>query len=412
MTCVAIVDAYREEPIYEFLGAGATVVRVQSTVEVPKVYAGPLDLSQFAGSVVHAGDLVATAAAVSRYRPAAVVAGRESGVELADALADELGCAGNGTALSAARRDKHLMIETVRQAGLAAARQIRVDSAAALAKWHTDIGGRVVVKPIRSAGNDGVYFCDTVADSVAAFSAIDGAENVFSDINVGAVAQEYLHGAEYMVNTVSRDGCHRICETWSTTRITANGAPEYADAFHLMPRSGAVQDALASYAKLVLDALGIKHGPAHTEIRMTDRGPVLIECGARMAGDGLPYYVKIAQGNSQLDWTVRAYLDPARFLVTYADPCYPERLCSAVRLISPAAGTLRQYRNIAALHSLESFYCTQFRVHPGDSIAQTVDNVTCPAIVILMHRDEEVLRRDAFEIRRLGDAYFFDIEPT
>src|SRR5262249_53292507 len=55
----------------------------------------------------------------------AVVAGSERGVSLADALSEALGVATNGTALSAARRDKFVMIETVRARGLRAPAQLR-----------------------------------------------------------------------------------------------------------------------------------------------------------------------------------------------------------------------------------------------------------------------------------------------
>ena len=34
----------------------------------------------------------------------------------------------------------------------------------------------------------------------------------------------------------------------------------------------------------MLDALGIRFGPAHTEVMLTATGPVLVESGARMHG--------------------------------------------------------------------------------------------------------------------------------
>ncbi len=410
MTSVVIVDARRQRLIEEFRKAGTKIIRVQSAVDEPGPGSENPDLSRFIGNVVHSGDLETTAAAVAGYSPIAVVAGSETGVELADALAEKLGCAGNGTLLSAARRDKYLMVEAVRRAGLAAARQTATVSATELADWHDSIGGRIVVKPLRSSAGDSVFFCDSTAESVAAFDRIHGSKNIFAVPNIGVVAQEYLAGTEYMVNTASRDGCHRICEVWSTTRIPVNGVPELADSYHLMPRTGAVQDELAAYTEGVLDALGIRHGPAHTEIRMTDNGPVLVEIGARMCGDNLPYYVQLAQGESQLDWTVRAYLDPSRFLRTYRDIRQTPRLCSVVRLIAPASGLLRGYRRLPALRRLTSFYDVQLAVRPGSPIRRTVTNLTCPGAVILMHDDEAVLRRDANTVRRLTSPDFYDID--
>jgi len=411
---VVIVDSYAAARalVSQFRGAGAHLIRVQSTVDVPRVYGDAPDPAGYAASVTYKGDLDATIAEVAQYRPAAVIAGSEIGVEFADTLAEALGLAGNGTSLSAARRDKYLMIETIRQAGLAAARQARVESAAELMEWHTAIGGRIVVKPLRSSAGDSVSYCDTPAQSAAAFDRIHGTENIFSDRNVGAVAQEYLRGTEYIVNTASWDGRHRICEIWCTTRISVNNVLDLVDTEYLMPRSGAAPEKLGDYATQVLDALGIRYGAAHLEIRMTSRGPVLVEIGARICGADLPRYAQIAQGESQLDWTVMAYLDPARFLGTYQESRAPQRFCAFVGLVSPGAGILRGYRDLPALRRLESFYELHMTVQPGAPIARTVNDLTYPGIVVLIHESEETIRRDANTIRYLDGSGFYEISPV
>jgi hypothetical protein len=75
---------------------------------------------------------LATAALLADYRPIAVVAGAEQGVELADALCEATGLPGNGTALSHARRTKDVQTRTVAAAGLPTARQLTVEDAAQL----------------------------------------------------------------------------------------------------------------------------------------------------------------------------------------------------------------------------------------------------------------------------------------
>lgn len=45
-----------------------------------------------------------------------------------------------------------------------------------------------------------------------------------------------------------------------------------------------VVDVLFSYVCQVLDATGVRNGPAHVEVMITDDGPRLIEIGARLAG--------------------------------------------------------------------------------------------------------------------------------
>src|SRR5262249_9173010 len=210
---------------------------------------------------------------------------------------------------------------------------------------------------------------------------------------------EYLRGTEYIVNTVSRDGNHRICDVWCTTRISVNGMLDLVDTEYLMPRSGAVQDVLAAYAIEVLDALEIRYGAAHLEIRVTSRGWFAAEGGAGICGAALPSYAQVAQGESQLDWTVMAYLDPAQFLATYQESRPDRNFCAFVGLVSPATGILRRYRDLSTLHRLESFYELKIAVQPGQPIYRTVDDLTYPGIVILMHESEETIRRDANTIR-------------
>ncbi|MFE5511745.1 ATP-grasp domain-containing protein [Streptomyces sp. NPDC056529] len=410
---VVIVDSYGLSKIVsdEFQKRGAVMVRVQSTPEVPAAYRGAFDLSEYADNIIHRGDLDETARAVAAHRPVAVVAGGEIGVELADALSERLGLPTNGTELSAARRDKYVMVETVKRAGVPGAHQLLVHDQAELSAWHEEFGGRIVLKPLRSAAGNGVFFCDTPEQSAAAFARISGQENVFSERNDGAVAQEYLRGTEYMVNTVSRDGVHRVCEIWRTTRITANGVADLSDTVYLMPRRGPVQERLTEYAGQVLDALGILHGPAHVEIKLTASGPVLVEMGARVCGANLPYYAQLAHGASQLDWTVEAYLNPEGFLATHADETPEGRFCAFVGLVSPVAGTLVGYRGLEALRELESFADMRVYAQPGGRIARTVDDLTYPAVVVLMHDSEETVLRDANTIRYLDGPSFYDVTP-
>ncbi|MEU6406764.1 ATP-grasp domain-containing protein [Streptomyces sp. NPDC046985] len=411
--CIVMVDAYAavRSLVLEFVRQGCSVVRVQSTREVPFVYrAAPHVPDDFVADIVHEGDTAATADAVAAFSPLAVISGGELGVELADLLAQRLGLPGNGTALSAARRDKHLMVEAVRAAGLRAARQLRAADADELAAWHRALGGRVVLKPPRSAGGQGVSFCDTPQESVAAFRSLAPADDVFSQPNRGAVAQEYLPGAEYMVNTVSRDGRHHLCDVWRTARVSANGVVDLCDALLLIDSAERVVEPLRQYAFGVLDALGVRHGPAHVEIRMTPAGPCLVEAGARMAGGGIPAAAGLGIGESQVERTVEAYLRPERFHARAGTPYRVRRFCAIAGMVSPVQGVLSEYRGIEEIEALESFHALATPVKPGQEIRRTVDDLTYPVVVTLLHELEEVVQRDLNTIRHLDGAAFYALD--
>jgi biotin carboxylase len=359
---------------------------------------------------VHEGDLDQTLKKIAPYRPAAVMAGGEYGATFADVLSEALGLPSNGTLLSEARRDNTAMVEAVRAAGPLTPQQLRAETEAELVYWHRETGGRIVVKPLRSAGGEGVWFCDTPQESAEAFRLLIGSDDLFSETNTAVLAQEYLVGTEYIVNTVSLDGRHHATDIWRSSRSSVNGITDLLGACYIVPRRGEVQDALVHYAFAVLDALGIRHGPAHVELKITPQGACLIEAGARLPGGDLPYHAQLATGESQLDWAVDAYVRPQRFLARWGEPYEIDRYFAWVELISPVAGKLVRYSGLDRIKSMESFWEMWELARPGDRIVPTVDDTSYPVIVNLMHEVEEIVHRDMGTIRYLDGVGFYEIE--
>jgi hypothetical protein len=408
---VVIVDAYsptrRLAPV--FIQQGYRCARVQSTPEIPDIYKGSFSLDDYCENIIHQGDLALTLQKVASLNPVAVIAGGEIGVELADILSERLGLASNGTELSAARRHKYTMIERLRSAGLRATRQCLPADSDELRHWHQKTDGRIVVKPVRSAAGEGVHFCDTPEASCAALQAIVGKKNIFSEINQEVVAQEYLCGTEYVVNTVSCQGKHRVTDIWKTTRVSVNKFLDMGDSIQMMPRQGEVQDILVSYALQVLDAMNIQYGPGHMEIKMCDDGPCLVEIGARIAGGDMPYYAELATGQSQLSWTQLAYTDPQKFHELCDIPYSLNYYFASVAMLSPYDGVLESYPYKDQIYQLESLLEIREYVKPGDRLHKTVDDTTYPMLVLLKHKTEEVVLRDWGTLRYLDGYAFYKV---
>ncbi|MFH0516163.1 ATP-grasp domain-containing protein [Streptomyces sp. M41] len=387
---------------------------MQSTPEVPALYAGKPDPHPYAVDVTHHGDVQATADRIAEFKPVAVMAAGELGVELADSLSETLapalGMPTNGTALSRPRRDKFDMIERIKSRGLRGAEQIRVRDEEQLHAWHSKVGGRVVLKPLRSAANDGVSWCETPDDSVRAFRALAGRRNIFSEPSDGVVAQEYLVGAEYLINTVSRDGRHHVTDIWKTHRISANGVPDLNVACHLLPRRGEIQDQVVEYGFQVLDALGIRHGPAHIEVKATPGGPCLVEMGARISGLDLPGFTERATGESQVGWSIDAYTDPERFHARCGEDYVLSRSVAWAAMVSPVKGRLRAYRGLDELKSLESVESVSTLVAPGGRLGPTVDDSSYPVTLTLAHDVDEILLRDLRTVHFLDGHGFYELE--
>ncbi|MFC7989591.1 ATP-grasp domain-containing protein [Streptomyces pilosus] len=409
---VAVVDAYGSAArlAKAFDAAGHDCVRVQSTVDVPAHYRSELALGLYTDNVVHTGDVEATAALLAGHRPVAVIAGAEQGVELADALSEVMGVHGNGTALSDARRTKDVQTRTVAAAGLPTAGQLTVEDAAQLAAWHARLGGRIVVKPVRSARSDGVSVCDSPAESVAAYERIRRAVNDFGVRNEGVVAQRYLSGTEFVVNTVSRDGRHRVTDTWRYRKIDVNGVRDRINGILSLPPSDPRWSRLRDYAHRVLDALGIAHGPAHLEIIMTSDGPRLVELGARLCGSDVARYAALVTGESQIDRTVQAYTDPEAFLADVDTPYRRDGHAAMAFLASPLEGRLRSYPLLGEVERLDSYQGMTLRVAPGQRLRRTVDDSTEPLVIGLAHAEAATVEKDLQTVCYLDGYGFYEVE--
>jgi biotin carboxylase len=408
---VAIVDAYSTAshlaPLFH--ARGYDCLHIQSLEQPPAAFGPSFKPGDFLATVVHRGDTAETLAAIAPFGPVALLAGAEIGVELADVLSEALGLRTNGTALSGARRDKFRMVETVKAAGVPAADQILATDVDTLLAWYGETDRTVVLKPVRSALNDGVSFCGTAGEVRAAFESLVGADSALGLRNDAVVAQEYLVGAEYYVNTVSLDGRHYVCDLWKTQHLGVNGVRDLLGGSALMVRQGPEQDLLTEYAFSVLDALGVQNGPAHTELKLTPQGPRLVETGARVCGAMLPLLTRAAIGESQLEWTVLAYTDPEGFEARRHADYEVARHAVCVNMIAPEAGKLVDYPKMADLRALESFHDVLLKVRPGDEISRTVNDLTYPMLVHLLHEVEGVVTHDYMTARYLDGEGFYDV---
>ncbi len=406
-----IVDAYSTGAKLppRFAAAGIEVVHVQSDPAMPDFYLRSFRPEHFVENVIHDGDLEATAARVAAHDPAFVVVGAEPGVELSDALGERLGLPSNGSAGSRARRDKHAMAEALRAAGLRAVEELKTGDPAAAAAWAA---GRdkwpVVVKPLDSAGTDGVTLCEDPAAVEAAFAAILGRPNALRGANEELLVQEMLRGTQLFVNSVSWDGKHRVSEVWQDNKRRIEGNLVY-DYEELHPRHGEKQDAVVDYVEEALDALGIRFGPAHTEVMLTADGPVLVESGARLHGSTRDDVIDRCTP-SHAAITAEAYIDPDSVARHAGKPYELAAANYCVMLISQHEGRIVGADGLGKIEALPTFAGSIAMSGPGDELKRTVDLFSCPGMVYLVDPDREKLKADYDRLRELEAEGLYELE--
>merc|ERR1719410_219315 len=163
---------------------------------------------------------------------------------------------------------------------------------------------------MESAGSEDVTLCHSMEEAKAAFNKIMNKINVLGVRNEAVLVQEYLEGTEYIVDTVSCNGKHKVVAVWEYDKRPVNGGGFVYFGVHFRPVVGKIKE-LVDYQLKVLDALGFTHGPGHGEVKFCKGAPVLIEVGARCHG-GEGFSMQLARkcaGYSQIDAVIHAMVD-------------------------------------------------------------------------------------------------------
>jgi biotin carboxylase len=407
-TCIVIVDPYSAGAMLaEALRArGVKCIAVESSQAIPKAMRSRFNPAVFWNIIRHEGDYGRTLDAVGRHRPAFVVPGGESGVELAEQLGGDLDLPTNGAALRKARRDKYRMAEAVRAKGLRTAAQFLSSDIGEIVDWTKNtLDWPVIVKPPMSVASDSVAFCRSAGELREAAGRILSVTNVLGCRNPAVLVQEFLAGTEYIVDTVSRDGRRITTAIWQYSRPPTGETGEFVsyDAMTLLPYAGERQEALQSYAFKVLDALAIDFGPAQCELMWVDGEPILVEAAARLSGGIGALLSGICGGISQIDETVSILLEPERFLAAHEKPRL-QRRAVILFLVPHQRGRLIRVRDLDELRRLSTLHSASVGAQPGDMLKRVAGMVT------LIDEDIQSIERDVSVIRALERKGMFEVE--
>jgi biotin carboxylase len=410
-----IVDGYSSgsELARAFDAIGIPTVHVQSAPVVPDVYRHTFRPDDYVANLSSCGDIHELAGRLAAYDPCFVVPGAEPGVELAEALAVRLELPRNDDRRRGARRNKHLMARALEASGVECIPHVASAELGDLLAWARRGGVfPLVAKPLESGGGDGVTICQSLADVEAAYGRImSGGPNVFGLRNEGVLLQRYVDGREYVVNTVSHDGRHHLCELWSYARFQRGGCKIY-DTASLVAFDEREHGAIVDYAMRVADGLGIRQGPMHAEVMVHEGVPVLIEAAARVMGGNLPMELMSAclAGRNQSRMTALAYGAPETFRALAERRYELSKRMVALFLVSDQSGRLRRVNHLEEIAALPSVAQVKLRIRPGDALRSTVDYATSPGMIYLAHEDPDVVVRDCMTIRSFERGDMYEIE--
>lgn len=409
---IAIVDAYSAANQYapECKKRGYYCIHVQSTPKILPGYSSSFLENDFVENVIHDGDISRTLQKLKTFSLICLFPGIESGVELADQLSERLNLPTNGTKKSVARRNKFKMAQEISKQNLRTAKQIQSNKLPEIMKWvKKNHLTRAVLKPLHSAGTDNVIICDDTNAITNAFRKIIHKRNAMGLFNDAVLAQEFLEGNEYVVNTVSYKGKHSLVGVWLYHKKRISSGASFYDFDELITRIGLTEKKLVEYVYGVLDALGICYGPAHAEVMVDASGPVLIEIASRIDGmTNIAFHRECLQDN-QIDGTLDVFLEPQKFSHCPPSLYHPKKNAVIVTLYNTQEGRIVSDDKLQSIKTLASFGGMNVRFKPGDLIKKTEDLFTYPGFISLRHENTTVLRKDYKKIRELEKEGLFKV---
>ena len=252
---------------------------------------------------------------VRELDPEIIIPGGEKGVALATRLSSDLDLLGNSAENIEAMTLKNRMQERIAEHGLRSIKGKAVSSVEEAIEYYENEGfNEVVVKPLWSAASVGVKICLNKEEMISAVDELLNRHGCFGDKINEVVVQERIKGDEYIVNTMSHKGVHRITTIWKYSKITTPEGGHIYNYMDLIEDIGLGESQIVEYAYDVADALGIQYGPVHGEYMVDENGPVLIEVNCRAMGGSLDAeYLNAVSGQHETDSILDSYLNPDKF---------------------------------------------------------------------------------------------------
>lgn len=397
-----IVDGYSSGKFYleYFKEKGIICLHLQSKINIPEFVKGCFCSGGYDEHYVNQ-NIEQTIDWISTYGiPEFIIPGCEIGVNLADELNDHFELPlRNPLINSKIRRDKFLMHEALEKAGLRSIQQGLFSSSKDALNWIivNDIKYPLVVKPINSTSGDGFHLCSSFEEIEEAFVLELYKENLLNIENKKLIVQEYIKGQEYVIDTVS---CNKqvtftdIIKYQKRIGKYRNTVYEQCEFLNLHSL-----DNIQEYVLSVLNTLGIEYGPAHTEIIVDEKGPVLIECGARLAGCMLDLqFIKNIYGHNQLELAGLLYTNVNEYLNRVSQLNHKTQQYSSLVLFAPKEKGIIQELMFEPLNQLDCVYKVDLSVKVGQEIDEPKNLSEVAAIIYLQGKNQQEVGDLAVEL--------------
>jgi len=325
---VLLLGGTRPEPVGAAKAAGLSLTYLGASARTPRAILDSADACVLLDDPTPENMAGAARELHGREPFGVVVTMLDHYLETAALLNTEFGLPANTADVIRTMNDKHRMRTAALESACAQVAHGSVGNADDLRSFAGRHGYPFILKPVDGSASRGVVL---VSDAVTLEAA---ARSLTETAAPGSrwIAEEYLSGPEFSVETFSTDGSHHVVAV--TEKFKGDNFVEIG---HLVPArvSAADHAAMAAEVGALLDAVGLNEGVAHTEVVLTDAGPRIIETHSRPGGDGIVELVRLATGvdlqELNFNWLAGRPVDPRPT---------PEPRASATWFLTPPEGAV------------------------------------------------------------------------
>lgn len=292
---------------------------------------------------------------------------------LATTASEALGLPHNPVDSAKATRNKYLLRQTLATNGVSVPAyqrfSIEDDPVEIAAKLGTDtqVDFPCILKPLSLSASRGVIKADAPAEFIEAFQRTAKLLRTLQESTEPPtpylLVENYIPGIEVALEGILLDGELKTLALFD--KPDPLEGPFFEETLYVTPSrlSVEVQEALHRATAEAADALGLRHGPIHAELRYNDKGAHLIEIAARTIGGLCARTLRFGTGMSLEELVIRHAIG------LQVEELQREKRAAGVMMIPvPKAGILGEVRGKTAAHCVDGIVEVNITIPIGGEV--------------------------------------------
>ncbi|MDN4524100.1 ATP-grasp domain-containing protein [Fictibacillus fluitans] len=221
-----------------------------------------------------------------------------------------------------------------------------------------------VVKPVDESGSNHVRLCQTIEEVKAQAQRILRIKTNPRGQNTAraVLVEEYLEGQEYSVEMYTWEGNSQCI---GITEKRVKGSPYFVEYEHIFPAglSSMVQGELENTVASALKAVRFVMGVTHTEVKVTEKGCIIVEINARPAGGMIPELIRRVKNVDLMELHTKAML--GKFSV----PLMTSSGFAGIHfIVADQSGFINEVNGVSQVEKLEGIKYIHLTTKPGNEV--------------------------------------------